>query len=111
MADKPLNNREILRKYEEQKGRCPYCGALLKETGFHIDHIIPKDKGGTGEKNNLQLICPTCNRQKANKTDQEFREYLKPFLDGKVDRKNLNEFWKALKLYRKYREVIHFYEK
>ena len=34
-----------------------------------IDHIIPKSKGGTNHKKNLQALCEVCNSLKANKIE------------------------------------------
>jgi 5-methylcytosine-specific restriction endonuclease McrA len=34
---------------------------------YHIDHIIPRSKGGTDDKKNLVLSCPTCNMGIRNK--------------------------------------------
>lgn len=61
---------EVLKK--NQKGLCTYCKCELAE--FHIDHITPISRGGLNEKRNIQLLCPTCNLRKGNKTDLEFRE-------------------------------------
>lgn len=45
--------------------RCVECGATNKETQLHIDHIIPKAKGGTDREDNLQVLCRDCNLGKA----------------------------------------------
>ena len=36
-------------------------------TSEHVDHIIPKSKGGTGERDNLQGLCKTCHGAKTAK--------------------------------------------
>ena len=42
---------------------CAYCGrtALLTR-----DHIVPKSRGGTSEKDNIILVCRCCNESKGN---------------------------------------------
>lgn len=35
---------------------------------FHIDHIIPRSKGGATELENLALQCPGCSLHKATRT-------------------------------------------
>lgn len=45
--------------------RCVECGATNKETQLHIDHIIPRAKGGKDTEDNLQVLCRDCNLGKA----------------------------------------------
>lgn len=66
--------------YVDQDGRCIYCACSL-ESSFHIDHIMPVIKGGSSDKSNLQLLCPTCNLSKGPKTHEEFLDYLKKRVD------------------------------
>jgi uncharacterized protein (TIGR02646 family) len=101
----------VLRKYEEQNGKCVYCENRLVETGYHIDHIVPKSKGGNNNYDNLQLICPSCNSRKKNMTDEEFREFLKPFYCGIVDLKDVSEFNRVFKIFKKWEEKILQYNK
>ena len=50
--------------------RCQYClmHQSLQGATFHIEHIIPRSKGGSSEMANLALACPSCNLQKADRT-------------------------------------------
>jgi hypothetical protein len=41
--------------------RCASCPATEH---LEIDHIVPISKGGTGEVDNLQVLCRKCNRKK-----------------------------------------------
>ena len=50
-------------------GRCQYCQLSQFGDGavFHIDHILPRSKGGTTSIDNLALQCPNCSLHKADK--------------------------------------------
>lgn len=51
-----------------QKGKCACaCGADLKKTGYHLDHIMPISLGGKNTDDNIQLLTPKCNLRKSAK--------------------------------------------
>lgn len=58
--------------FGKQEGFCNGCGISFHFRNFTVDHIIPKDKGGTDTDDNLQLLCGYCNSVKGNRT----QEYL-----------------------------------
>lgn len=62
---------EIRRQvFIRDKFTCTYCksvGGILE-----CDHIIPYSKGGSNELENLTTACRKCNRQKKDKSVQEF---------------------------------------
>lgn len=41
--------------------RCHYCGRDSSETKLHVDHILPKSKGGKDELSNYITSCKECN--------------------------------------------------
>lgn len=41
---------------------CRYCGTSETLT---IDHVIPRCMGGTGRRENLQILCAPCNNRKS----------------------------------------------
>jgi hypothetical protein len=55
--------------FERDSGRCQYCHLLQvgQAAVFHINHIIPKSKGGPTEDANLALQCPYCSLRKSDK--------------------------------------------
>lgn len=73
--------------FRKTGGKCFYCGAILPpDTDFrdggdkvvssrrnwHIEHKIPKYKGGSNSIENLVPSCVKCNRAKGIKTAEEF---------------------------------------
>lgn len=53
-------------------GRCWYCGIHLDPRDFHVDHVVPRAKGG-GEGGNLVPACHGCNQRKTVSSLEEFR--------------------------------------
>jgi hypothetical protein len=51
-------------------GACEYCRLLELATGvtFHIEHVVPRSRGGKTVMGNLALSCPGCNLAKAGRT-------------------------------------------
>ena len=43
---------------------CQYCGRRGKL--MTVDHVIPRDRGGTSSWDNLVICCAACNNRKAN---------------------------------------------
>ncbi len=63
--------------YGQQEGKCAGCHYFLPFRNLTIDHIIPKSKGGTDHKNNIQLLCNACNSTKSTRSQEEFITILK----------------------------------
>src|SRR3972149_5702035 len=45
--------------------RCEYCHlpqVAAPVVAFHVEHIIPRQHGGSDDASNLALACPHCNR-------------------------------------------------
>ncbi len=45
-----------------RSGVCECCGAFGSS---HVDHIIPRSRGGSDEVHNLQLLCVPCHSRKS----------------------------------------------
>jgi 5-methylcytosine-specific restriction endonuclease McrA len=48
---------------------------------YHLDHIIPKTKGGSNDLDNCQLLCKQANQAKANMLTEEFIQLCREVLD------------------------------
>lgn len=59
---------EVLRR---AGGRCQLCHTA--ERPLHVDHIVPRSKGGSNELSNLQALCDVCNQGKSNRDSTDFR--------------------------------------
>jgi diadenosine tetraphosphate (Ap4A) HIT family hydrolase len=56
--------------------RCELCGAHEDQAALHVDHIVPRAKGGSDDLSNFQALCVTCNTNKRDRDDTDFREVL-----------------------------------
>jgi len=64
-------------RYEVLKranGRCELCGISHELKSLEVDHITPKSLGGKDDISNYQALCYTCNAQKNNKDNTDFRD-------------------------------------
>jgi len=62
--DIPIKLRaEIL---ERDNYTCQHCGRKAPDVKLHVDHIVPKKKGGLTETRNLQTLCIECNMGKSD---------------------------------------------
>jgi len=61
---------EVLKR---AKFRCELCGISAEEKALDVDHILPRNSGGSDEIINLQALCYSCNSMKRDKDDADFR--------------------------------------
>ena len=61
-----------------KKKRCRYCKATENLT---IDHKIPKSKGGSNDKKNLQCLCKRCNMTKSSLSHKQVLRYFNWFIE------------------------------
>ena len=64
----------VARLLRLQKSRCAICQVGLKQ--YHLDHIHPLSRGGPHTKENLQILCVSCNCTKRDIPPDEFMRSL-----------------------------------
>jgi 5-methylcytosine-specific restriction endonuclease McrA len=86
---KVLTYSEYLELREElfwaQNGSCYYCeenmvygpGTMREPKLATIEHLTPLARGGTWDRENLVAACHECNNRKGNRTEAEYREWMK----------------------------------
>lgn len=72
---KPITRRLAREIYSRDGGRCKECGTKVRFGGNSvspwdlmasgaIDHVFPISRGGSNSKENLRLLCMSCNSSK-----------------------------------------------
>ncbi len=62
------------RVLQRDNWRCVSCGRSADDQVIlHVDHILPRSKGGLNELSNYQTLCSICNIGKSNKDDTNIR--------------------------------------
>ena len=73
---------EVLKR---AKYRCELCGAHEEHAALHVDHILPRAKGGSDDLSNFQALCVTCNTNKRDRDDTDFRGVMETYTDREPD--------------------------
>jgi HNH endonuclease len=63
---------ELQQAVEQRAGeRCEYCRIhqALQGATFHVEHVVPRAKGGGSGLDNLALACPGCNLHKSDRVE------------------------------------------
>jgi diadenosine tetraphosphate (Ap4A) HIT family hydrolase len=63
------------------KFRCELCGISAQEKALEVDHIVPRNSGGTDDLSNLQALCYSCNAMKRDRDDTDFRGIVQSYLE------------------------------
>lgn len=69
---------EVLKR---AKYRCELCGVSADEKALEVDHIIPRNHGGSDELHNFQALCYSCNATKRDRDDADFRGIAATYAD------------------------------
>ena len=71
------SNLPLRRELSKRFGwRCWYCGIKLEVDGGHLDHILPRCRGGSDTGPNHALTCGFCNLAKHEYLLDEFMSWL-----------------------------------
>lgn len=57
--------------FERDKQQCQYCKKVMDRRDLNLDHVIPRDRGGTTTWENIVCSCIRCNTRKGNRTPRE----------------------------------------
>ena len=58
------------------RSRCELCGISAERKALEVDHIIPRNKGGSDDPSNLQALCYSCNAMKRDTDSTDFRGWF-----------------------------------
>lgn len=61
---------EVLKR---AKFRCELCGISADKKALEVDHILPRNHGGSDDISNFQSLCYSCNAMKRDRDDTDFR--------------------------------------
>lgn len=78
-----MDKKIRLKVYDKFGGRCAYCGQEIEYKDMQVDHIEPKNLGGSDDIDNLFPTCRLCNHYKRGDRLETFRNWK---LGGLVDR-------------------------
>jgi len=70
--------------YEAWGHKCGYCG----EDATSLDHVIPRFRSGSSNRNNLIPACKRCNTNKASSKMEEWYMQQVFFTQARMDRIN-----------------------
>ena len=80
----PFSSTERRQIYNRTSGYCHICGKKLsfinygrhgRKGAWHVDHSVPRAKGGTDHGNNLRPACIDCNLDKSTSTTRTARAW------------------------------------
>lgn len=73
---------EVLKR---AKFRCELCGISADEKALEVDHIVPRNHGGSDEFHNFQALCYSCNATKRDRDDTDFRGMADTYCERSAD--------------------------
>jgi len=64
--------------------RCELCGISAEIKALEVDHIVPRNKGGSDDASNFQSLCYSCNAMKRDRDDTDFRGVIESYQHREV---------------------------
>lgn len=64
--------KELRSLVQAQGYKCAACGCHITPESCELDHLIPRDDGGSDHISNLQWLCVWCNRAKGTLPMSQF---------------------------------------
>lgn len=64
----------------------PMCSVCWDVGSLHLDHIVPKSKGGMNDYTNYQLLCGPCNSSKNDRDMDDWHEWVNTSEDERAAR-------------------------
>lgn len=61
--------------------RCELCGVSAEHKALEVDHIVPRNHGGSDTEFNLQALCYSCNAMKQDRDNTDFRGMARSYQD------------------------------
>lgn len=80
-SKRPISGSLVYEVFKRAGRRCEACGILDKDKALQVDHILPRSKGGQDDISNLQALCYSCNAQKRDRDDTDFRAIEASYAD------------------------------
>jgi len=84
--------------YKAWDYKCGYCG----DEATSLDHIIPRFKSGSSNRNNLMPACRRCNTNKGSSPMEQWFRQQSFFTQEKLDRMQSWANQEAIDLFRPY---------
>jgi 5-methylcytosine-specific restriction endonuclease McrA len=57
--------------FERDRHTCQYCGSRFDRAELNLDHVVPRDRGGQTNWENVVCSCVRCNTRKGNRLPHE----------------------------------------
>lgn len=67
-SKRPLRPSDRFEVLKRDGFACRYCGRKAPEVTLHVDHVVPRAKGGSDDPSNLVAACSACNQGKGVKS-------------------------------------------
>lgn len=70
MSKTKFSQQKRVRISSRDGSKCWICGKSCEESGFDLDHVVPRFLGGSNEDDNLRVCCASCNAKKGTDNPQ-----------------------------------------